>query len=403
MLNKNTQYSISTIIEEEGLPVYISRPQYDSNFFVKLTKVNNGIAFGDAFRGTQQIDRQYHYPLHYIAYYCDWDDLVAQDGTAEETEWIGPYTLPPRVDARFHDYYDLTLPPYIPGKTILQVKRNGEWVNAIFTGYELRNEKVLVYTYHAEEEKFCSLNGSLIGDEIPLERAGYKELDMIKYLSTRSTSKNVIYDFLANERHVEYLVHFTPVDNLKSILENGIAPRVYFDDGVDFISTDRERLDRHPECSCFSLSFPNYQMFSAKRSDTRLRFAVLRIDIKALLSSNVDKIFMLPVNAAYNEVRWHISDYDQLQDARNMFAKELVYKGISHRRSALGIPDEYPTSPQAEIMIDGIVPAKYIREIHFDSDVSLVNAQSMKDLLPYGTKMMYSNELFKRRLDCAHW
>jgi hypothetical protein len=99
-------------------------------------------------------------------------------------------------------------------------------------------------------------------------------------------------------------------------------------------------------------------MFEVKRRWTHRKYAVLIVDIDALSDGNVDAVYFLQVNASYREVRWNITDYDQLQDAKNMFAEELTYQSRTVSRSDLNIPEEYTTCPQAEVMVDGIIPSR---------------------------------------------
>ncbi len=285
----------------------------------------------------------------------------------------------------------------------MQVKRDGQWVNAVFTGFEERNGKVLVYTYHKGKEAFCIYGGSLLKGALPDDYSDDQTIKAKNDLSGRSTARNEILDYLKHERGVNSLLHFTPVDNLNSIFKNGIAPRIYFEDGDDIVVTDSVRYDNHLECSCFSLSFPNYQMFEVKRRWTHRKYAVLIVDIDALSDGNVDTVYFLPVNASYREVRWNITDYDQLQDAKNMFAEELTYQNRTVFRNGLEIPDEYTTCPQAEVMVDGIIPAEYIRELHFYDERTFYEAAKSITKLPDDTVVKCSRKYFLQRKDSAFW
>lgn len=404
MIDKNVLYPISEIIEKAGLPVFIRRATYDIDFFVEITSVSDGVAYGDGFRGTRPIGRRYSYEVYKHAYFCEWRDLKECEELAEDSDRNTPYTLPKREDGRFHEYHDITLPPYIPGKTILPVKRGGEWVNAVFTGFEKREEAVLAYTFYQGREAFCRFGGNLIREPVPLDETEPATRFAYDRLRSRSTSREDIFEYLTNERGVQVLVHFTPIENLNSIFENGIAPRKYFlDDGDDIVVTDSIRMDNRLECSCFTLSFPNYQMLYIKRRETGYRFAVLLVDIKALLSSCVDQVYYLPVNAAYNEVRQRITTFNQLQDAKNMFADELMYKGIIYHRNELAIPREYTTSPQAEVMIDGIVPAHYIKAVCFKDQWSMLAAGKMVKKMPSSTEVRVEPTLFLQRRDGEYW
>ena len=69
-------------------------------------------------------------------------------------------------------------------------------------------------------------------------------------------------------RQIKGLVHFTRLENLVSILHNGIVPRSYlFDDNIPITGmvNDALRLDGKQHGSCFSISFPNWKMFYSYR------------------------------------------------------------------------------------------------------------------------------------------
>ena len=94
--------------------------------------------------------------------------------------------------------------------------------------------------------------------------------------------KEKIASFL-KENNIEYLVHFTPVKNLKSILEHGICSNKYCNEhGIKFIPTDLDRLDGYTDFVSLSVSFPNYKMFYKKRQTMDEDFAVLLIDSSVL-------------------------------------------------------------------------------------------------------------------------
>ena len=402
MIEKNVLYSIGEIIKMAELPVLIRRPTFNLDFFVEIHSVKNGVAYGEGFKGTKATGKQYSYELYKHAFFCEWKDLVEIENLINNPASI-PYHLPKRADSYFHEYHDDTVPPYVPGKTILPVKRGENWVNAVFTGFEKRNEKILVYSFYDEKELFCRLEGNLIQAPIPLKEAGFQTQKAYESLRGRTTRKEDIVDFLILDRGIQYLIHFTPIDNLNSIFEKGIVPRSYLDENDDIVVTDIVRLDDCLDCSCFSLSFPNYQMLYRKRDETGRKFAILLIDISALLNPNVNRAYYLPVNAAYNELQQNIKSYYQLQDAINMFADTLEYKGVVYHRDKLDIPKEYTTSPQAEVMIEGIVPTPYIRAVIFPDQMTKSAAEAMVRQRPNDTIFKVDPSWFSMRQDAKHW
>ena len=404
MLKWDEMHPIGDIIEDQGLPVFIRRQTFNIDFAVLITHVEHGKAYGEGYKMAEPTGHEYSYALSQVAFMCDLADLLeARDFILQLMKPNLPYHLPSRAKGQYHSIHSEKLPQYIPGETVLKVKRNGEWVNAVFTGFEEKNGITRVYTYYDGTEKFCRLDGGNIDGSVPQQKWTDQTKRDIEEVKGWSTSLSEIVHYLTDVRGVRYLIHFTPADNLVSIIENGIVSRTYFDDSDDFVVTDKTRIDNHLECSCFSLSFPNYQMFYKKRNDCENDFAVLAVDIQALCDSIVDHVYFLPVNAAYKELRHNITDYTQLQDARNMFADELFYMGKGYQRFDMMIPDQYTTCPQAEIMVDSIIPPKYIREIHFENKQVCFRWATKIDHIPEGATVYYGDKYFARRRDYKAW
>ena len=77
--------------------------------------------------------------------------------------------------------------------------------------------------------------------------------------------KKEINIFIDNQK-INYLVHFTAVDNLQSILRHGLLSRkILCERNIPYFHTDTERIDGHLDAISVSVSFPNYKMFFKKR------------------------------------------------------------------------------------------------------------------------------------------
>ena len=70
-----------------------------------------------------------------------------------------------------------------------------------------------------------------------------------------------IKNFL-QERDIDELIHFTCVDNLESILSNGLLSLedLYYNQ-IHYYYNDENRLEHKDNAICLSISFPNYKMF----------------------------------------------------------------------------------------------------------------------------------------------
>ena len=233
---------------------------------------------------------------------------------------------------------------------------------------------------------------------------------MITSTAIRSGVRNMIesinaevndaYDFLSNERDVESLVHFTPIENLKSILENGLIPHKMLPAGANVI--DSERLDRMTDCNCLSVTFPNNFMLYSKSN--LHSFVILRISPEIIRDKGFNDVYFMPSNAARHEFLGKHADFRGLTAAKKMFYNRAVERngGVVYFRNVLGIPENYSTDPQAEILVRGVIPPEYITGIVFKSDFDAELARITLDSR-YHSLFEVDESLFGKRIDTAHW
>jgi hypothetical protein len=113
---------------------------------------------------------------------------------------------------------------------------------------------------------------------------------------------------ICNRHCITTLVHFTRIENLRSILQNGLLNRSLLETrGQQFFCNDSDRVDGHPEAICLSISFPNYRMFYSIRKQKEKaeevkdsQWVVLLLDAKVLWE--LDCAFCQE-NASSNAVR----------------------------------------------------------------------------------------------------
>ena len=177
---------------------------------------------------------------------------------------------------------------------------------------------------------------------------------------------------ICQRRGITTLCHFTRIEKLQSILHEGLLDHqsLLKRHGQQFVPNDRKRLDGHKEAICLSISFPNYQLFSKfSWSDNESQpdysgWIVLLLDAKVLWE--LDCAFCQE-NAASNAVR-----YISLEERKKPNALKGLFvdvcrdtKGNIYQRQSLQIPDDYPTHPQAEVLVFEQIQSDYIKEIHF--------------------------------------
>lgn len=78
-----------------------------------------------------------------------------------------------------------------------------------------------------------------------------------------------------NARGVSRFVHFTPFDNLESILSKGLMPRRALDDGnIEYLANDQLRLDGLDHVN-LSITHPNIRFFYKVRKTYPDRYYVV--------------------------------------------------------------------------------------------------------------------------------
>jgi hypothetical protein len=184
-------------------------------------------------------------------------------------------------------------------------------------------------------------------------------------------SENSILDIL-NNRSIRYLVHFTPLDNINSILEKGLYSRGFIEESEAGIFegnlfTDEFRLENMKEGICLSITFPNDKMFYIKRRDAKkgIQWGVVLID--ANIIANLSCRFF-PTNAALKDFRIFNETYFEGAAALNrMFCNELETSKQKIMREPY-LLDKDTTCVQAEVMVLQHIPVEYIRGCIFDSN-----------------------------------
>jgi len=195
--------------------------------------------------------------------------------------------------------------------------------------------------------------------------------------------------FFVESRGIKRLIHFTPVENLGSILERGICPRSLLDKEIKdkYKKVDGYRFDGNLDSVSMSITFPNYQMFYLKRAGAQRAdesfWVVLEVDPEIMWTH---ECAFYPHNAASGRFsRYEFSHFSSLDKLRAMF-DELG------RNSST--PHDCPTDPQAEIMVKGAIPAEKILKIWTErKDL----AEKLSGQL--GRVIDYGREYFKPRVD----
>jgi hypothetical protein len=232
------------------------------------------------------------------------------------------------------------------------------------------NEKI--YDAEALEYHICKY----------LKKKEYNPITYTKYLSekygTEYKNDNIIRRI--DERGIERYVHFTDVRNLDSILEEGLVPVGELRKrGIKYVGNDVDRLDNWLDANSLSVSTPNYPMFY-RYMKIRPFSEWIVISYNAKLVADMDCAYFAnnAASSIYKDRSWTI--YSSEKSFDRMFAG---------KREDLNSYET--TNPQAEVMVRGIIPSKYIETIFF-ADVSLLKEYQEK--YPY-VKMSYDKSYFQ--------
>jgi len=237
-----------------------------------------------------------------------------------------------------------------------------------------------------------------------------KKKENINYsYSTEKERINRDINQIIKERKIDELYHFTHLENLESILLDGLLSRKNLEKkNINAFINDKDRFDKHPDYISISVSFPNYKLFCKFRneiSSSKEDWVVIGISPK-ILSSYKEKLFTCH-NAAHD--LWKCNNdklYGTAKSLENMFNKEIqnqdnyYYKII--KRSDLDIPVNYTTDPQAEVLIKSGIELEYITSIYSNSE-KMKKYIDNKYLLSNKIIVLVNPNLFKMRSDYVYW
>ncbi|MHB1642827.1 MAG: DarT ssDNA thymidine ADP-ribosyltransferase family protein [Acidithiobacillus sp.] len=196
-------------------------------------------------------------------------------------------------------------------------------------------------------------------------------------------------------RAIDYVWHFTRLENLEGILTHGLLgrPRIAAL-GIPSSFNDEYRFDGHDDAICCSLGDPNYKMFySLRQTNPGTEWVVLVLHASVLWEK---ECAFCASNAASNPVTCI-----PLVQRKGVAAFNLMFQEIPGKppRNELGISDSCPTDPQAEVLVFGNIETKYIAGVITQSKQT---EAALKERYP-GFEFLYHRALFSARKDYEHW
>jgi len=195
---------------------------------------------------------------------------------------------------------------------------------------------------------------------------------------------------ICEERDVCDLYHFTPFDNVESILTSGLVSRLSLEARpTNSIMPDPYRLDGWNNWISISISFPNDKLFHVfrRRLPDISNWVLVRLSPTLLWERNCR---FIPTNAAATDRRMFSDNHWSTAAAfEKMFLNEDMRQNV---------PPSFCTDPQAEVMVEEHVPVGY-----FDSLV--VQNSDMKSELEHLSRLPVEVDpsLFGNRSDNSYW
>lgn len=254
-------------------------------------------------------------------------------------------------------------------------------------GHKIR---ITGYLWHIEEKKATSFSTIKLDQLIVC-------VDEIEFYRPAKIQQ------IADARGISTLCHFTPKERLSSILHRGLLSRHFLENLPPSKRppfTDPDRHDGYKEAICLSIGFPNYQMLFQKTGhDKQYQWVILLIDTKVLWE--LDCAFCYQ-NASSNHVRRiPLEDIKKPSALKRMFRDQDYDNKGSYQRQ-LQIPKDYPTHPQAEVLVFDPIPATYIKTVLFCNGTAL---KKWKEDNPKSYPQTFSanKQYFSPRCDYAVW
>lgn len=204
---------------------------------------------------------------------------------------------------------------------------------------------------------------------------------------------------ILNRRQIRRLYHFTQVENLSNIYKYGLLPRDILEyKEIYSCFNDEYRNDKCLNAVCMSIEFPNYKMFYKLRQDNPdVNWAVLQLDAQILCDY---KCAFCWTNAGDSTIcNIPLKDRMGTQAFLRLFEDNPNYPQYPQREK-LNISDRYPTNPQAEVLVFGIIPNNYIKNVYFNKKLIF---DKYKNDVPDCIDASVNTTYFDPRIDWKFW
>lgn len=161
-------------------------------------------------------------------------------------------------------------------------------------------------------------------------------------------------------RGITHLFHFTPIENLPSLMKSGFLGREEMrSDEIEFISSDGERSEPIVNGICFSISKPNqYMMLNKISAGKNLVLLCLKNPFEIL--SN--RVFLAsPGNFGKSNIKSRFANWPNEFVGGEGLSRLFLNTEI---RNKYGLSLSEPTDARAELILLDPVPWRYVETIY---------------------------------------
>lgn len=178
------------------------------------------------------------------------------------------------------------------------------------------------------------------------------------------------YLSILKKHNIKYFYHFTSINNLNSILLNGICNRTYMDrNGIKYSYTDENRFDNQMGCFSLSLDFANKSMLLYKQKRLSTDWVIIQLNAEKVLTDFCNNIYYCKYNAASPSV------IKILSENKNYLKTSYAFNNMFDENGKLNF--------QAELLLEGNVSCEYFQNIYVDSLQTKLIVQQMIESSKY--------------------
>lgn len=183
----------------------------------------------------------------------------------------------------------------------------------------------------------------------------YSSLDRLYLSNTELDVRQTSIQEICKERNIDICTHFTRIENLSSILTNGLIPRKYLEESnIDFLSVNSRRIKEYIDANFLNISFPHYDLVI--NANKRAKESWVCISYKKEILWQLDCAFCSA--SAFNEEVLAIP----INERKTVKSFEKLFIGNDR------LSKDYPTNSQAEILVFDIIPSFYLEKVTFYND-----------------------------------